>query len=141
MDKKEYNSVNKLLQGEHMAVEVFNTFINKLDNETDKRVFQDIQNQHRNNMSNISSYLQRAGQKPNEKLGIKGAVGEAMVYVQMWNKKNRSQIISKAVKGETNGVNMAEKAVRGNLDDTSRRLVGEVLSKDRMSLNKLQNLR
>jgi hypothetical protein len=35
---------------------------------------------------------------------------------------------------------MAEKILRGNLDDESRDLVGEILQKDRMAIRKLKNL-
>jgi hypothetical protein len=42
--------------------------------------------------------------------------------------------------GETRGVNMAEKVLRGTLDSKSRDLAGEILHKDRSSIDKLNRL-
>ena len=141
MNQKELNSLNKILQGEHMAIEAFNTYIDKLENSDDKKVFQEVQNQHRNNMSSIANFIQEAGHKPNEKLGVKGTFGEIMVNMQIRNGVERNRIIDKAIQGENNGIHMAEKAVRGTLDDSSRSLIGGILSQDRISLDKLQGLR
>ncbi len=140
MNKKELSSLNKLLQGEHMAIEAFNTYIDKLEFSSDKKVFEEVQNQHRENMSTISNFIQDAGHKPNEKLGLKGTYGEAMVNMQIRDGTSRSTIISKAIEGETKGINMAEKATRGTLDDSSRHLIGDILEQDRMSLDKIRNL-
>ncbi|NLM04466.1 MAG: hypothetical protein GX214_05545, partial [Clostridiales bacterium] len=49
-------------------------------------------------------------------------------------------IIEKAIEGETKGVNMAEKVLRGDLDDRSRDIAGEILEKDRKSIDKLKRL-
>ena len=45
-----------------------------------------------------------------------------------------------AIEGETKGVNMAEKVLRGNLDDKSRDIAGEILNKDRASIKRLMKL-
>lgn len=140
MEREILNSLNEMLQGEHMAVEAFNTYIDHLNDERAKNVFQDIQNQHRQNMSTISNYIQDMGHKPNEKLGFKGIMGDIMLNSQIPKDSDDSFIIEKAVEAETKGINMGEKAVRGNLDNSSRNLVGSILQKDRMSLDKLQSL-
>lgn len=140
MDKKELSSMNKLLQGEHMAVEAFNTYIDKLQNANDKKVFEEVQNQHRDNMSTISNYIQDSGYKPNEKLGLKGTFSEAMVNMQIRDGSSRTKIINKAIEAETKGINMAEKSTRGNLDDSSRQIIGDILHQDRMSLDKIRTL-
>lgn len=41
------NALNELLQGEYMAVESFNNFISRLEDDKIKNVFQEIQKQHR----------------------------------------------------------------------------------------------
>lgn len=48
-------------------------------------------------------------------------------------------LIEKAMKGETRGINKTEKILRGKLDDKSRDIVGEVLQQDRTSVKKLNN--
>ncbi len=50
-------------------------------------------------------------------------------------------MLKKAIEGETKGVNMAEKVLRGgDLDDESRGIAGEILEKDRKSIEKLKKL-
>jgi len=51
------------------------------------------------------------------------------------------EVISKAIEGETKGVNMAEKVLRGNLDNESRNVAGQILQNDRESIKKLEGLR
>jgi septum site-determining protein MinC len=46
----------------------------------------------------------------------------------------------KAIEGETKGVNMAEKVLRGDLDERSRDIAGEILQQDRKSIEKIKNL-
>jgi bacterioferritin len=40
----------------------------------------------------------------------------------------------------TRGINMAEKVLRGKLDDESRNMVGGILEKDRESIDELRTL-
>ncbi|MDD2217917.1 MAG: hypothetical protein PHX63_05750, partial [Eubacteriales bacterium] len=49
-------------------------------------------------------------------------------------------VVKKAIDGETKGVNMAEKVLRGKLDNNSRKFVGEILENDRRSIERLKGL-
>lgn len=80
------------------------------------------------------------GGKPHENLGMKGKMGDLKVNMDLGFKTDDMEIITKAIEGETKGVNMAEKVLRGNLDDKSRDIVGEILRKDRMAIHKLKTL-
>lgn len=141
MAKKEtIEAINNLLQGEHMAVEAFNSFIHKVNDESMKKTFQEIQNQHRDNMSVLANYIQDLGYKPNEKLGFKGIMGDVMVNMDLAGHRDSTYVLKKAIDGENQGINMAEKVLRGKLDDKTRDLAGEILKKDRESLQRLQRL-
>jgi uncharacterized protein (TIGR02284 family) len=133
-------ALNRLLQGEYMAVESFNTFIFKAKDENVKKTFQEVQKQHRQNIKTLASYIQDIGGKPRENLGIKGKMADMKVSMDFGVKAGTNEIIKKAVEGETLGVNMAEKVLRGNLDDKSRDIAGEILHRDRSSVDKLNNL-
>mgnify|MGYP000669025788 CR=1 FL=1 len=133
-------ALNELLQGEYMAVESFNNFISRLEDENTKRVFQEIQKQHRENIERLASYIQNMGGQPNENLGMKGKMGEMKLNIDLGSSKDTNEIIEKAIEGETKGVNMAEKVLRGDLDDRSRAIAGEILQKDRASIEKLKRL-
>lgn len=133
-------ALNDLLQGEYMAVESFNTFINRIETDHIKTSLQDIQKQHRDNIEILSSHIQDMGGKPQENLGMKGKMADMKLNVDLGMKSDPSEIIEKAINGETNGVNMAEKVLRGNLDDRSRDIAGEILKNDRDSISKLKRL-
>lgn len=133
-------ALNELLQGEYMAVESFNIFISRACDENVKRELQGIQQQHRSNIEKLATYIQNLGGKPHENLGMKGKMGDLKVNMDLGFKTDDMEIITKAIEGETKGVNMAEKVLRGNLDDKSRDIVGEILRKDRMAIHKLKTL-
>ncbi len=136
---KTVEALNDLLQGENMAVEAFNIFISKVKDENTKKTFQEVQNQHRENMSVIANHIQDLGYRPNEKLGFKGIMGDFMIDMKI-SGEDDSQIIDKAMEGINKGINMTEKISRGNLDNESRKIVGQVLEEDRSSLSKLRRL-
>lgn len=133
-------SLNRLLQGEYMAVESFNNFISKLEDEKVKQTFQEVQEQHRKNINKLARYIQDIGGRPDENLGLKGKMGEIKVNMDLGSQVHTTEIITKAIEGETQGVNMAEKVLRGELDDKSRDLAGEILEQDRKSIEKLKKL-
>jgi uncharacterized protein (TIGR02284 family) len=142
MDNKSdlINSLNDLLQGEYMAIESFNNFINRLKDKETKTIFQDIQKQHRKNAEILANYIQNIGGRPDENLGIKGKMGDIMLNMELGSSLDH-EVISKAIEGETKGVNMAEKVLRGNLDNESRNVAGQILQNDRESIKKLEGLR
>lgn len=134
------NSLNDLLQGEYMAIESFNNFINRLKDKETKTIFQDIQKQHRKNAEILANYIQNIGGRPDENLGIKGKMGDIMLNMELGSSLDH-EVISKAIEGETKGVNMAEKVLRGNLDNESRNVAGQILQNDRESIKKMEGLR
>lgn len=133
-------SINELLQGEYMAIESFNNFISRLETGDTKDVFQDIQKQHRENVEVLATYIQNAGGQPDENLGIKGKMGDIKLNMGLGTQSDANEVIAKAIEGETQGVNMAEKVLRGTLDDKSRELAGKILQNDRRSIERLKNL-
>ncbi len=139
-DSKTIESLNQLLQGEYMAVESFNNFISKVEDERVKGCFQEVQKQHRDNIEKLAGYIQDMGGKPEENLGMKGKMSEMKLNMDLGAKVDTEEIIEKAIAGETKGVNAAEKILRGELDDQSRKITGEILERDRNSIDKLRSL-
>ncbi len=133
-------SLNELLQGEYMAVESFNNFISKLEDQNARNCFKEVQQQHRQNINKLANYIQDIGGKPDENLGMKGKMADIKMNMDLGSKADASKIVEKAIEGETQGVNMAEKVLRGNLDDKSRDVAGDILENDRKSIEKLNRL-
>lgn len=139
-DKKTIDALNNLLQGENMAVDAFNIYISKVRDEDLKNTFQEIQNQHRENMSILSNYIQDLGYEPKEKLGFKGAMADFMINLNLTGKDD-AYTLRKAIEGEDKGINMGEDISNGNLDDESKRVVNQILEDDRSSLAKLRRIK
>lgn len=139
-NKETVKVLNELLQGEYMAVESFNNFISRLEHEDTKNVLQEVQKQHRENIDKLAGYIQDIGGQPDENLGFKGKMGDIKLNMDLGSRSDSEEIVRKAVEGETQGINMAEKILRGNLDDSSRGIAGEILEKDRKSIDKLKEL-
>ena len=139
-NKETIKSLNQLLQGEYMAVESFNNFISKLEDETVKQTFKEVQKQHRENIDKLASYIQDIGGRAEENLGMKGKMGDIKINMDLGSDADKAEIIEKAIEGETKGVNMAEKVLRGNLDEKSRDIAGEILHMDRKSIEKIKSL-
>jgi len=133
-------SMNKLLQGEYMAITSFNDFISRAGDENIKKSLQEIQKQHRENVQIIATHIQDAGGHPDENLGMKGIMGGIKLNLDLGSHPDIKKVIKKAVEGETKGVNMAEKVLRGKLDEKSRELAGQILQNDRTSIDRLKNL-
>lgn len=71
---------------------------------------------------------------------MKGKMADIKLNMNLGSKADDLEVIEKAIDGETQGVNMAEKVLRGTLDDKSRDLTGEILKNDRNSIEKLKRL-
>jgi bacterioferritin len=125
-EQESVKSLNQLLQGEHMAVDSLNVFISKTEDEDVKKALQHLQNHHRENIAALAKYIQSLGGKPQENLGMKGIMAETMLNLEFGKKADSVDIIEKVIEGETKGINMAEKVLRGALDDESRRFVEKI---------------
>lgn len=132
--------LNELLQGEYMALESFNLFISRMDDENIKDELMEIQKEHRNNIEKLSNYILDIGGKPEENTGMKGKMGEMMLSSQLGNSSDANEVIEKAIDGETKGINKTEEILRGKLDDESRNLAGQILENDRASIDKLKKM-
>ncbi|MGF7058744.1 DUF2383 domain-containing protein [Brassicibacter mesophilus] len=139
-DVKPIKSLNQLLQGEYMAVDAFNVFISKVEEEKVKKTFQQVQDNHRNNIKTLAKFIQDMGGQPDENIGLKGNMADMKINIELGSKADTSRVVKKAIEGETQGINMAEKVLRGNLEDKSRDIAGEILHKDRSALDKLRTL-
>ncbi|EOC99598.1 DUF2383 domain-containing protein [Caldisalinibacter kiritimatiensis] len=138
--EKILDSLNNLLQGEYMAIEGYNIFINHIDDPRLKNEFQNIQQDHRRHAALLAERIQNYDDMPREKTGFKGAMADTMLKMDLSVRDDAPHILRKAYEGEGKGIKMAEEVVRGDLDSESRELVGEILSEDRKHLDRMRKL-
>lgn len=141
MSEKSIDSLNQLLQGEYMAINAFDIYTPQLKNNDYKKCFQSVQNNHRENISNLAVYIQNIKGQPQENLSFKGSFATMMMQTTVSLKAmNDKEILKKIIEGEEKGIQAAEKVLRGNLDNKSRDMAGEILHQDRKSLSELKSL-
>lgn len=139
-NKETIKVLNQLLQGEYMALESFNQFISRVDDEIIRSSLKDVQKQHRNNIEILSNYILDIGGKPEENLGMMGKMGGMVLNRQLGSSSDANEVIEKAIDGEIKGISKTEEILRGNLDEEARKLTGQILENDRSSIDKLRNL-
>lgn len=138
-EHKKIDVLNAFLQGENMALGSFNIFIEKVKDENIKKVFEEIQNQHKENIANLTSYMLDSGYGPKEKLGLKGIIADIMTNMHLAGEKD-IEILNEAIEGEDKGINMAEDISNIDLDDDSRKVVNQILEENRSILARLKRL-
>ena len=63
-----------------------------------KKIFQEIQKQHRENIDKLANYIQHIGGQPDENLGMKGTMGEMMLNMELGPETDTNEIIKKPLK-------------------------------------------
>lgn len=134
-NKKSINTLNQLLQGEQMGVDSFNVVIDKIHCDDMKNSFQKMQEDYRKHSSQLAKRIQDLGGQPNEKLGLKGVMADAMLNINLTANDSDEHVLEKAIAGVGKGVSMAEEIAKGDLDSESEELVKKILDEDRKHIS------
>ncbi len=83
-------------RGEYMAVDSFNNFISRLEDENAIECLREVQKQHRENIDKLATYIQDIGGQPDENLGMKGTMGgQMMLNMELGTGIDADEIIKK----------------------------------------------
>ena len=130
MDKNDVaKELNTVLKGEQMAAESYEKFIAEVDDERIRESFQQIQKNHKENAAWLAERIQDLGAVPQHGTGVSGVFAGMMLGMET-SGKSSEDILKRAYDGEDKGIAAAEEIVNGDLDETSRELVKNVLSRD-----------
>ena len=88
----------------------------------------------------IAEKIQSMGVKPEYGTGLVGVISNLRLSFETRNKNDSIEILKKAYDGEDKGIAMAEKVVREELDEDSKKLLDEILSKDHDHLKSMLSL-
>lgn len=132
------HELNEFLKGQYMGINAYEDYIYQAKDQSIKDLFQEIQIEHKTHAMKVAERIQNLGGKAADDQGI---IGE----MQYWFSKitgtpdSDKELINGAIKGEGMGIVTSEKIVRGDVDDESRQLIGEILDRDRHHLETLRN--
>jgi bacterioferritin len=131
--------LNTLLRGTYMGIRSFEHYIQKVEDEEIKRVFQSMQQEVKHNAQKLAERIQNLGGVPADDEGFSGSMHSFMHNVMLSDDTN--EMIEDALKGlDEYGVQYSEKLVRGDLDHESRQLAEEVIDTSRKQIEQLQHL-
>ncbi len=128
-----------ILRGTYMGIRAFEHYIQELDKTDLKQNFQTMQQDLKQNASKLAKRIQDLGGVPADSEGISGSIHSFMHKVKLPHDKNK--IIEDAIEGIDNyGVHYSEELVKGDLDETSKQIVEDVINTNRRHVGKLKQL-
>ncbi|MCL1631523.1 PA2169 family four-helix-bundle protein [Sporolactobacillus sp. CPB3-1] len=135
---EEITALNDLLKGLYMGIHAYERFLVKIRDASVKQQFQTIQQGIKSQAQDVAKRIQDLNGIPVDSEGMIGAIQGYISSLQIPD--DVDGIVEKAIKGETLGVEMAEKVVRGNLSSASFELVRHVLDQDREHVKQLKSI-
>ena len=140
MDTNVINHLNTLLKGEQMAAEAYEKFILSSEDDRIKSSLQDIQQDHKEHASKLAERIQSIGGKPEYGTGLTGVISNLRLTLETKSKTDSLEILKRAYDGEDKGIAMAEKVVKSDLDEESKKLLDGILSTDHDHLKSMLSL-
>ncbi|HZH59840.1 MAG TPA: ferritin-like domain-containing protein [Metabacillus sp.] len=122
-----------------MGIRAYERFIEKLEDETVKKQFQMMQQEHKQHALQVAERIQNLGGTP---VDSEGVVGSVQGFLSEFRLPDTTEgMIKSARKGENEyGIGMSEEIVRGDLDEESRHLIENILDRDRQHVKILDEL-
>ena len=139
-NKVSVNELNAVLKGEHMAIDAYERYMEKIDDKDVKSKLQEIQQDHKLHSILISERIQDLNGHPVDGVGIRGKISEVATNIKDIRKNDPLSLLNAAKKGEDTGIKMAAEVVKGDLDYVSRKLIDGVLSDDTKHIAELNTM-
>ena len=138
MQNETIQELNEFLKGQYMGIHSYEKYIQKLEDAEIKKQFQEIQKGHKEHAMKVAERIQNLGGEP---VDDEGVVGSIQGFLNQLNLPDTTEgLIKGAIKGETLGIEMSERIVRGDLDEESLELIKEILDHDRQHTDLLKRL-
>lgn len=136
----EIAELNTLLKGEHMAIDSYEKFIEKVQDQNIKNEFQKIQQNHGQHATRLTEQIQNLGGRPSKGVGINSKIAQSFTQVKDLKKHSDLFYVKDAYNGENMGIKSASEMIKGDLAGESLQIVENVLNEDKNHLNKLHDL-
>ena len=141
MEKTSVKELNTFLKGEYMAVDGYQGYIDKVEDEKIKGELEKIKQDHEKHTERISQQIEKLGGQPIQGVGMMGKMAEMVSGVKNMTKDDTNSILEAAYHGEGQGIKMAEEVIKGDLDEKSNQMISEILDTDREHLDTLESLK
>lgn len=133
-------ALNKMLNGERMAINVYNIFLDKINDANLNESLSKYKRDHEEHAALLKDRIRELGEKPKESNGAAQMMSQMMNTVQTMVVPDQEDIIKRLYDGEDKGIAAAENIIRDELNDENKKLVSEIISTDHDHLKGLQSL-
>lgn len=133
------DTLNTFLKGQYMGIRAYEHLIEKVTDPNIKKVFQNIQQEHKFHAQRVAERIQNLGGTPVDDEGMMGSIQGFISQMRLPETTNG--LLETALKGEDYyGIQISEEIVKGDLDPESRKLIEEILDRDREHVKMLNGL-
>jgi bacterioferritin len=131
--------LNTLLRGTFMGIRSYEHYIQEVEDEGLKKVFQSMQKDVKENAVKIAERIQNLGGVPADDEGISGSMQSCMHKLMLSD--DSQSMVEDAINGlDTYGVRYSEELVKGDLDPESRKIAEEVIDTSRRHSEQLKQM-
>lgn len=140
MNKQTTKSLNKLLDGRYMGIDLYEKCIDKIRKEEIKqKLFEQKQNEEKM-AEELYHYIKDNGGDPLEDLTIKSKIPALIEDIKLMGENDDMKILDMLSNGLQMGIDGAEGEI-GNLHDKSKNIMEKQLTTDRQMFKELENLK
>ena len=131
--------LNKILNGEKMAVEIIHTYMHNLQEPNLKTTMEQWVATHQKNADKISSYLDQRGLSPSDGTGMIGWMANTKAKVNTMFNHEPVDILHEMYDGEDKGIARSVEISKENiLTPEATALIEEILSNDHTHLKQMK---
>jgi len=136
-----FEVLNKILQGEHRAIEQYQAYIGELTDGPLRNHLSAILTDHKNHATRISYYIQTNGGQAKEGAGFGGIIADWKTRLSNVGETAPFEILERLHDEEDKGLARAEQYSEQYLSSAEKELLGPIFSNEHAHLKQLQSIR
>lgn len=140
MPNENTKALNQILRGEHMAIGIYDTYINILPHGDLRLELTRIKDDHERHARELAAYVEQAGGTPVDSSGMAGSMADFMGRVETLVHPDPQDILQQLYDGEDKGLARAVQYSEHKLSREEQQLLDQIFSDEHDHLKQLQAL-
>jgi bacterioferritin (cytochrome b1) len=141
VNSSSFEVLNKILKGEHMAIEQYQAYVDMLENSPLRNHLTAILTDHKNHATKIAYYIQTNGGQAEEGAGIVGLAADWKTRLSNLTEIVPVKVIEQLYEGEDKGLARVVQYSERLLNAAEKELLEPILSDEHDHLKQLKKLR
>ncbi len=131
--------LNQILNGEEMAVEAYDHYLDQLETESTIELLEQFKQDHEEHIQQLSTRIKELNGEPDDDSALGKVVSKTMMEIgDLLGTPSEGEIVDKIYEGEDKGINQVEEQLQEKLDAESQQLVDQILATDKKHLEQLK---